>query len=347
MSMTIISCHLLLIATSLVVLGADPQPLPEEVATTTPVVLPTTITSLAPITLPDLTDLQNRPPPTTYTFENKTYELNDFNKELIDYGDEFMDSMRFVQTEKLAENSEKAAKQIEAMLAHHHNNEELHQYLFDLAQRYPDITRLYSIGESVEGRKLWVLEITEEPGKHVLMKPEFKYVANMHGNEAVGRELLLHLARLLVENYRASQEEPPNDKRPTSAKFVRKLLKATRIHLMPSMNPDGYARSEIGCKYETPSKRGRLNANNIDLNRNFPDPVLGNKLDSSIQPEVRAVMQWSQSIPFVLSANLHGGSLVANYPYDGSLNTSIEHEYRATPDDDIFKHLASSYARVS
>lgn len=348
---SILVSYILIVVPSILapVLGTDPQPLPEEVLTTlvTPTTQPPIILNQSTTKLPDLTELHNKHPPTFYTFGDNTYELNDFNKEVIDYGDEFMDSMRFVQTEKLAENNETAIKQIETMLAHHHNNEELHHYLFDLAQRYPDITRLYNIGESVEGRKLWVLEITEEPGKHQLLKPEFKYVANLHGNEVVGRELLLHLARLLVENYKASLEEPLNNTKPSSPKFVRKLLKSTRIHIMPSMNPDGYARSEIGCKYETPSMRGRVNANNIDLNRNFPDPIINNQPDTSLQPESLAVMHWSKSTPFVLSANLHGGGLVANYPYDGALNVSVKHEYHGTPDDDIFRHLASTYANVS
>ena len=58
-------------------------------------------------------------------------------------------------------------------------------------------------------------------------KPNVKYVANMHGNEAVGREMMLHLILHLVQNYETDY-------------YVRWLLDNTRIHIMPSMNPDGF-----------------------------------------------------------------------------------------------------------
>lgn len=213
-------------------------------------------------------------------------------------------------------------------LEKHHNYSEMSQFLMSLQNQFPKISRLYSIGNSSKKRPLWVLEISNSPGNHQFLKPEFRYVANMHGNEVVGREVLLNLAKLLLENYGTNP-------------LITALVNSTRIHLLPSLNPDGYEISQEGdCEGET----GRGNANNVDLNRNFPDSRFpGYAPQHPRQPEVEAFMNWSTKYPFVLGANLHGGSLVANYPFDG--NSGRENgQYEASPDEDLFKHLASTYS---
>ncbi len=48
----------------------------------------------------------------------------------------------------------------------HHNYEEMEALLRKVSREYPEITKLYSIGQSVEGRELYVLEISDLPGQH-------------------------------------------------------------------------------------------------------------------------------------------------------------------------------------
>lgn len=81
---------------------------------------------------------------------------------------------------------------------------------------------------------------------------------------------------------------------------------------MPSLNPDGFVASEEG---DCTGDDGRANYNRIDLNRNFPDYYKTIKTMIT-QPEVAAVKKWMNNVTFVLSASLHGGALVANYPFD-------------------------------
>lgn len=62
------------------------------------------------------------------------------------------------------------------------------------------------------------------------------------------------------------------------------------------------------------------NARGFDLNRNFPDYFKQNTKRN--QPETEAVKAWLGKIQFVLSGSLHGGALVASYPYDNTPNSS-------------------------
>ncbi|KAK5638630.1 hypothetical protein RI129_012925 [Pyrocoelia pectoralis] len=211
----------------------------------------------------------------------------------------------------------------------HHHYEDLVQFLLDVHVNYPNITELRSIGKSVQGRDLYVMILSNSPQQHIPGKPEFKYIANMHGNEIVGRELLLLLIKYLCENY------GNNDR-------ITNLMHTTRIHIMPSMNPDGY---EMAVEGDASSGVGRENANKVDLNRNFPDQYSVNEMNKVQEPETKAVMDWILSEPFVLSANLHNGALVANYPFDNSANFTNGVE-NPSPDDSVFKYLAHTYANA-
>nr|QFR04921.1 metallocarboxypeptidase [Euphausia superba] len=209
----------------------------------------------------------------------------------------------------------------------YHHYDDLEAFMRRFSEKYPHLTHMYTIGQSVRGRELWVIEISNNPREHEAGEPEFKYVGNMHGNEVVGREMLLLLIQYLLQGYGTSER-------------LTNLVNTTRIHIMPTMNPDGFEAAIEGTRRGT---KGRHNANGYDLNRNFPDQYFENELNRIQEPETLAVMKWSKSFPFVLSANLHGGALVANYPWDNNPQQKSG-LYSPCPDDLVFKKLAKSYS---
>lgn len=190
--------------------------------------------------------------------------------------------------------------------------EEIEQSLKDVAAQFPKLSSLYSIGKSTKKRDLWVMKLTSDTRSSDL-KPKFKYVANMHGDEIVGRELMVLFIKDLLQNYGKDQR-------------ITQLLDTTEIHVMPSMNPDG---AQIG-------RRG--NGNNVDLNRDFPDFTTADNRDvlSNRQPETKAVMNWQNQYKFKLSANFHGGAEVVNYPWDTSA--------AKIPQFDLVKDISLEYA---
>lgn len=185
--------------------------------------------------------------------------------------------------------------------SHYHSYDHLTALLHNLTATYPQISKLHSIGKSVQSRDLWAIEISDNIDTEELGEPKFKYVGNMHGNEAIGRQVLIFLIQYLLENYQKEDR-------------ITKLIDNVDIFIMPSMNPDGF---EVANEGECDGITGRENANHFDLNRNFPDqfdPNTGKRR----QPETDALIKWIESTNFILSANLHGGSVVASYPWDDS-----------------------------
>ncbi len=145
-------------------------------------------------------------------------------------------------------------------MCRYESHEQMIRKLQTLAARYPHLAAVGSVGKSVQGRDLIFIKISGNATQgRDLLEPMFKYVGNMHGDETLGRQLLIYLAQFLLQNYESNPR-------------VRRLVDTTEIFLMPTMNPDGFARSKEGCgvlnRLFGPS--GRRNANNRDLNRDFP-----------------------------------------------------------------------------
>ncbi|TVT97526.1 hypothetical protein EJB05_57230 [Eragrostis curvula] len=206
----------------------------------------------------------------------------------------------------------------EEMVRGYMSNHELENAIHAFGSRCPNISRIYSIGKSVNNFPLWVIEISDKAGQKEA-EPAFKFIGNVHGDEPVGREVLMLLANWLCDNY---LKDP----------LATLIVENVHLHILPTMNPDGFA------------LRWRGNANNIDLNRDFPDQFFSINNDINYrQPETKAIMNWVNQERFTASASLHGGALVANYPWDGTRDKSKQ--YYGCPDDKTFQYMASVYSQ--
>nr|XP_012803042.1 adipocyte enhancer-binding protein 1 isoform X1 [Jaculus jaculus] len=257
----------------------------------------------------------------------------------------------------------------------HHSYKDMRQLMKAVNEECPTITRTYSLGKSSRGLKIYAMEISDNPGEHELGEPEFRYTAGIHGNEVLGRELLLLLMQYLCREYRDGNPR------------VRSLVQDTRIHLVPSLNPDGYeVAAQMGSEFGNWAL-GLWTEEGFDIFEDFPDlnsvlwaaeerkwvpyRVPNNNLpipdrylspEATVSTEVRAIIAWMEKNPFVLGANLNGGERLVSYPYDMARTPSQEQllaaamaaargeddeetsEAQETPDHAIFRWLAISYA---
>uniref|UniRef100_A0A673CRF1 Inactive carboxypeptidase-like protein X2 n=1 Tax=Sphaeramia orbicularis TaxID=375764 RepID=A0A673CRF1_9TELE len=239
----------------------------------------------------------------------------------------------------------------------HHSYKEMRQLMKVVNEMCPNITRIYNIGKSHNGLKLYAIEISDNPGEHEVGEPEFRYTAGSHGNEVLGRELLLLLMQFICLEYLSGNQR------------IRHLVEETRIHLLPSVNPDGYEKAfEVGSELSGWSL-GRWSNDGIDIHHNFPDlnsvlweaeakkwiprkmfnhhvaiPEWYQSRNASVAVETRALIVWMEKMPFVLGGNLQGGELVVTFPYDKTRSLGVTREQTPTPDDHVFRWLAFSYA---
>jgi hypothetical protein len=181
------------------------------------------------------------------------------------------------------------------------------------AAKNPSIMKLISIGKSVKGKELWVMKISDNVNVDEV-EPEFKYISSMHGDEITGREMTVSLIEEMVSKYGSDSE-------------ITELINNSEIYIMPSMNPDGSERKQ------------RANANSTDLNRNFPDLNSKGSVTAGIEIENQHVMKFQAGRKFSLSANFHGGTIVANYPWDST--------YDRHPLDGLVQELSLGYAELN
>ncbi|GAV41090.1 M14 family metallopeptidase [Streptomyces acidiscabies] len=221
----------------------------------------------------------------------------------------------------------------------------LKEEILRTAQENPGLTKVVSIGKTVNGQDILALKLTKGAKKTKDgSRPAVLYASNQHAREWITPEMTRRLMHYYLDNYK-------NDKR------IRKIVDSTELWFLPSANPDGYDYTFKDAS--TRMWRKNLRDNNgdgviatgdgVDLNRNFayrwgyddegssPNPTSETYRGTApaSEPETKALDSFEKRIGFTYGINYHSAAQLLLYGVGWQVATD-------TPDDVVYKALAGT-----
>jgi hypothetical protein len=126
---------------------------------------------------------------------------------------------------------------------------------------YPDlISEKFTIGQSHEGRELWMVKISDNPDQDE-EEPQVCFDALLHAREGASMATVMYFMYYLLENYRTDS-------------VVTYLVNNREIYFAPCLNPDGYEYNRKtnhngGGMWRKNRRNNGGGSYGVDLNRNY------------------------------------------------------------------------------
>ena len=181
-----------------------------------------------------------------------------------------------------------------------------------LANDYPLICRLETLGFSVQNRAILMMRVTDNPQTEEA-EPEFRVVGPHHGDEKIASEIALSFLQYVLASYDTSTA-------------VHNMVDSTELWIIPILNVDGHVVNH------------RANANGIDLNRDYGYrwSGMGNSPSPFSQVETRLIRQHGIDNNIAIEFEYHSTASYINYLWD---NHPAD-----PPDSGFILALAQQYA---
>lgn len=221
----------------------------------------------------------------------------------------------------------------------------LQQEIEETGAAHPGLTKVVSIGRTVQGKDILALKLTKGAAKAKDgAKPSVLYMSNQHAREWITPEMTRRLMHHYLDNY-------GKDPR------ITKIVDSTELWFVPSANPDGYDWTHAAEANRLWRKNLRdvngdgviSRGDGIDLNRNFTYKWGYDNEGSSPQstsetyrgaspgsePETRAIDRFQKRIGFDYGINYHSAAELLLYGVGWQVATP-------TPDDILYRSLAGT-----
>ncbi|HKP35424.1 MAG TPA: M14 family metallopeptidase, partial [Pyrinomonadaceae bacterium] len=140
-----------------------------------------------------------------------------------------------------------------------HTPVQMDNELTNLATTHSSIAQIFTIGNSVEGRPIRGIKITNNVAIDDANKGDVVFIATQHAREWIAAEMALYLAEYLVTHY-------------STDPALQACMNNLQIWIIPVANPDGYVYSASAPRRRLWRKNRRNNGDGtfgVDINRNF------------------------------------------------------------------------------
>ncbi|MFC1728877.1 M14 family metallopeptidase [candidate division KSB1 bacterium] len=107
----------------------------------------------------------------------------------------------------------------------YHTYDELSSTLRNMVNAHRDISKIESIGKTLEGRDIWMVEIANPDGIPVNERPGMLITANFEGDHLIGSEISLYVVNYLLTRYSTSSD-------------IRESIDNHVFYVVPRVNPD-------------------------------------------------------------------------------------------------------------
>lgn len=114
----------------------------------------------------------------------------------------------------------------EILFNRYYRYEELTKLLREFETEFPKLVKVESIGQSHEGRDIWIVEVTNAETGPAIEKPAFWCDGNIHASEVSASTAVLHLLNKVCTKFAKDDT-------------ITRLLDSRALYLVPRLCPDG------------------------------------------------------------------------------------------------------------
>ncbi|MFQ5500844.1 MAG: M14 family zinc carboxypeptidase [Phycisphaerae bacterium] len=228
---------------------------------------------------------------------------------------------------------------------------EIETMLAQIAADHPTLTQVFNIGTTVQGRNIWAIEISDQPGV-VEDEPAIQFNGQHHAREVATSHVVMDIVNYLTSNYGID---------PNATAWVNQY----KTVCVPMVNPDGVQYVfDINSLWR---KNRRGNANclagcggvGVDLNRNYPylwGPGCGSSgcCSSDIfrgasalsERESLAMNGLQNTYHFVMATSYHAFGRFIDYPYACSNGSPAQQMPEHAVIDEMMNAMANAITAV-